>query len=99
MQTNQRDKGPVSPASLTRVFLDLKSRGYRQKFRREPGCLSCMDLYQWFFPDDFTVDESYYFGDSSWPDTDRMMYAITTRDGIRGILVDACGVYADTVSP
>ena len=83
---------------FTRALADLTDRGYKQKFRKESGHLSCIELYRWINPDQFNVDESYYFEKIATPDTDRMIYAITANDGVKGILVDTCGVYADNMS-
>lgn len=89
---------PVVLPSFDHVFADLKGRGYKQTFRREPTCLYCIEIYQWIIPKLFSVDESYYFEEISSPDGDRMLYAITASSGIKGTLVDTCGVYTDNVS-
>ena len=84
--------------SLTKQLGDLINIGYRHKFRREANCIFCLELYAWIPPDQFNVDEVYYFVDSLNPDTDRILYAITTESGIKGTLVDQYGVYADNMS-
>lgn len=50
-------------------------------------------------PENFSVDESYYFEEKSNPDADRILYAITLSWGSRGFLIDACNVYSDNISP
>ncbi len=89
---------PFDPALFAGALADLIDKGYKQKFRREPTRLCCIELYRWINPGQFNVDESYYFEEASRPDIDRMLYAITTNDGVKGILVDACDVYADNMS-
>jgi hypothetical protein len=49
-------------------------------------------------PEDFTVDEAYFFEEISNPDEDRMLYAISSSAGVKGFLIDTCGVYMDNIS-
>ena len=86
----------ISFADALTAFID---KGYKQTFRREPGRLYCIELYRWIAPDQFTVDESWYFEAAAKPDTNRLVYAISTGDGLKGILVDSWGAYADNISP
>jgi len=55
-------------------------------------------LKEWISPDNFTVDESFYFQEISNPDADRMLYVISLSQGVKGYLIDTCGVYADNIS-
>ncbi|MBL7699094.1 MAG: phosphoribosylpyrophosphate synthetase [Chitinophagaceae bacterium] len=82
---------------ITKTLNDLKERGYQLRFRREATCLYCFDLDWWVAPDSFMVDEYHRFEDII-PDGDRTIYAITTIDGAKGYLVDACFVYEDNIS-
>jgi hypothetical protein len=85
--------------SINETLADLKERGYQLKFRREATCLYCTELNDWIMPDAFVVDDYYHFEDISNPDGDRTIYAITTTQGQKGFLVDACLVYEDNISP
>jgi len=98
MKMHNRYNESFDPALFTGALADLIGKGYNHKFRREPTGLRCIELYRWITTDQFDVDTSYYFQETSKPDIDRMLYAITTRDGVKGILVDACDVYADNMS-
>jgi hypothetical protein len=84
---------------ITETLDELKRKNYKLMFRREPGCLYCFDLNQWIMPEDFTVDESYYFEKPETPDADRILYAISSAQGRKGFLMDTCNVYADNISP
>lgn len=84
--------------TLDQTLACLKHQGYQLKFRREAGCIYCFEMQEWIMPENFTVDESYYFGDVRNPDADRILYAISLADGNRGSMVDACNVYADNIS-
>ena len=84
---------------ISQKMAELKKGGYLLKFRREATCLYCIELNQWITPDSFTVDEYYHFEDSLNTDEDRMLYAISSIEGQKGLLVDTCFVYEDNISP
>lgn len=84
---------------IVETLNELKRKEYKLKFRRETTCLYCLELHLWILPDDFTVDASYHFEELSDPDADRILYAISSVEGIKGFLVDTCNVYADNISP
>jgi hypothetical protein len=77
---------------------DLQSRGYSEDFNIRlhglEGAASKLQLH----PEDFQVDEYYRFEGISNPDDNSIVYAISRKDGIKGILVDAYGVYSDSLS-
>jgi hypothetical protein len=84
---------------LSETLADLKNRGYQLEFRREATCLYCIGLSIWITPDSFIVDEYYHFEDVSNVDGDRILYAISSLQGLKGFLVDTCFVYEDNISP
>ena len=83
---------------LQETLAEIKSRGYQLRFRREATCLYCIELNRWITPDNFFVDEHYYFEDVSNMDRDRVLYAISLLQGLKGFLVDTCFVYEDNIS-
>jgi hypothetical protein len=84
--------------SLGDAFDDLRSQGYNEIFNREQSCIFCANLYLWLGPEHFTVNESYHFEHPFTPDAGRMIYAISSIDGIKGIVIDSYGVYSDNMS-
>jgi len=50
------------------------------------------------YPEDFEVDAFYRFEGMSSPDDNSIVYAISGKNGIKGILVDAYGVYSSSLS-
>ncbi len=84
--------------SVVDAITDLKHRGYKDYFRREPTFIYCSELDIWFDPDEFDVDEFYQFGQNLNPDADRVLYAITSSTGIKGTVLDAYGVYTEKMS-
>ncbi|WP_245750725.1 hypothetical protein [Flagellimonas taeanensis] len=49
-------------------------------------------------PEDFDVDEMRRFEGMSSTDDSSVLYAISSKNGIKGLLVDAYGVYAENIS-
>src|SRR5690348_5673936 len=84
--------------SLIDALTDLHARGYKEEFRKEPTCLYCYALDLWIAPEQFNIDEFYLLGDNSDPSEMSVVYAISSYTGIKGILIDAYGMYADSVT-
>ena len=49
-------------------------------------------------PDDFVIDKFYRFEGASNPDDSAIVFAISSKDGLKGTLIDAYGVYADSLT-
>lgn len=84
---------------LDDILYQLRLRGYTLRFRRGTIALYCNELEQWVAPDKFSIDESYYFEHAEAPDADRMLFAISMSKKKKGLLVDTCNVYMDSISP
>jgi hypothetical protein len=50
---------------------------------------------QTYIPDDVRVIDFYRFEGQSDPADNAIMYVIETTDGVKGVLIDAYGTYAD----
>ena len=85
-------------SSLSDATTDLKKRGYTEDFNLKPTCLECPSLKLELHPEHFTVDEFYRFEGMSNPDDNSIVYAISSKQGLKGVLVDAYGVYSDNMS-
>jgi hypothetical protein len=81
--------------TLTDVLDVLTRRGYQEHFGVVQGQLLALGTGQRFEPRDVVIRGYYRFEGVSDPDDMAIVYAIETRSGTRGILVDAFGVYAD----
>jgi len=84
--------------TLLEAINDLKQKGYTYDFNLKPNCLECASLKIEIHPEDFQVDETYRFEGMSSTDDNSVLYAISSEDGVKGILVDAYGVYAENIS-
>ena len=86
---------PVTDVTLAGTLADLADRGFTAASpwpgtgcaRREPSGPSRAE--------DLTIREFHRFEGISDPDDMSIVYAIESRDGTRGTLVDAFGVYSN----
>lgn len=84
--------------TLSEAVNDLQNRGYTYDFNLKPHCLECVTLQLELRPEAFEVDEVYRFEGMSSTEDNSVVYAISSLDGIRGLLIDAYGVYAENIS-
>ena len=84
--------------TLSEAIQDLQRRGYGNDFNLKPHCLECVSLKIEIHPEDFKVDEVHRFEGMSSTDDNSILYAISSKNGIKGTLVDAYGVYAENIS-
>ena len=84
--------------TLSEAINDLQQRGYTCDFNLKPQFLECDLLKIVVLPEDFEVDEICRFKGMSGTDNNSVLYTISSKNGIRGILVDAYGVYAENIS-
>lgn len=85
-------------ATLTEALDDLRRRGYSEDFNLKPTCLECPAKQVELHPDDFEITEVYRFEGATNPDDSSVLFAITGKGGLKGVLVDAYGMYATSVS-
>ncbi len=84
--------------TLSEAVNDLQLRGYTYDFNLEPECLKCASLELEIHPEEFKVDELHRFEGMSSTDDNSILYAISSKNGVKGTLVDAYGVYAENIS-
>ncbi len=73
----------------------LARRGFRENFEVTDDRLRARGSGKTFRSDEVAISEYVRLEGASDPDEMSVIYAIETRDGTRGTLVDAFGVYAD----
>ncbi|MCB0530063.1 MAG: phosphoribosylpyrophosphate synthetase [Saprospiraceae bacterium] len=86
-------------STLIEALDDLRSRGYTEDFDLHTNLLNCPARQMELHPDDFEIVEVYRFEGVTNPSDNEVLYAIESKDGLKGVLVDAYGVYADNISP
>jgi len=84
--------------TLSQAMQDLKVRGYENDFNLYAEWIECHPLNLKLKPNEFHVDEVYRFEGATNPDDSSVLFAIQSSAGVKGILVDAYGVYADALS-
>jgi hypothetical protein len=60
--------------------------------------VECAALRLQLHPEDFTVDEFHRFEGMSNTDDNSIVYAISSKDGVKGTLVDAYGMYSENLN-
>lgn len=73
----------------------LVERGYIHDFQCEQEALYCPRTSNSYRPDELVITEVYRFEGISDPNDNSVVYAIESIDGIKGLLIDAYGAYAD----
>lgn len=85
--------------TLSQTVEGLKKEGYAMDFNINQECLTCHKANTVFSPDEFEIDGVYRFEGESNPDDEAIVYAISSsKYGVKGILVNAYGTYADEAS-
>jgi hypothetical protein len=74
----------------------LKKRGFEIDFNLEENFIVCNAGK--FKADDFEIVEVYRFEGNSDPSDEAVVYAIESRTGIKGVLVNGYGISADAMS-
>jgi hypothetical protein len=72
----------------------LRAQGFTGNFIAAAGTLHLLDGSRAFRPEELIIRDFQRFEGISDPDDLSIVYAIESRDGTKGTLVDAFGVYA-----
>jgi len=85
--------------TLSEATDDLKKRGYTEDFSLQPHSLTSSRKNLELHPEDFEVVEMHRFEGESSTDDSAVVFAILSKDGIKGVLVDAYGTYSEEINP
>lgn len=80
--------------SVEEALTGLAGRGFDTNFEYLDRGFTAVESGRTFEADDLTIVEHHRFEGVSDPDDESIVYAIESRDGTRGVLVDAFGTYA-----
>ena len=86
---------PENYNNLLEAVDGLHSRGYNYDFNYENACLFCDKIGKKFSASDLKITEYYRFEGMSDPEDNSVIYAIESKDGHKGIMIDAYGTYSD----
>lgn len=85
--------------NLPEAINDLTKRGYNFNFNIKEDCLMFTNNHSQLKPDEFDIDEVYRFQEMSDVDDESILFAISSKvNNIKGLLVSAYGIYADSGS-
>ena len=86
--------------SLEDALIDLKQKGYQADFdfEKKQYCLYCEDLEITLDPEEFHIDEVHQFKSYAGSCNNRILFAITSATGVRGLLVDEYNITPAPVS-
>ena len=84
--------------TLTEAIRELKKRGYVHDFNFQPEWIECPPLKLKFGPNEFHIDEVHRFEGMTDPDDSAVLYAVNSWAGVKGLVVDAYGVYASSLN-
>lgn len=84
--------------TLTEALADLRTRGYIHDYNLGGDCLHCPAMDLRLNPEQFHIREYYRFEGPNDPADASVVYAIESDLGVRGVLVNAYGMYADGIT-
>lgn len=88
----------ISYDTVSEAVNGLKQRGYNIDFNVEYDCIVCHDTPLSLLPNEFEITEVHRFEGDTDPADEAVVYAIESKHGEKGVLVNAFGIYSDSVS-
>lgn len=85
-------------ATSSEAMESLKKRGYTEDFNLHHEWIECPSRDIRLMPEEFHIDEVHRFEGMTNPDDSEVLYAIRSTKGLKGLLLDAYGAYADSLS-
>lgn len=75
---------------------NLRNEHYNMDFNLEENCLICgVNKYS---IDEFEIEQVYRYDGETNPSDEATVYGISSKDGLKGILVTSYGAYTDSMS-
>ena len=84
--------------TVSEAVNELKKRGYMVDFNVEQDCITCHVSHITLKPAEFEITEVYRFEGNSDPGDEAVVYAIESKHGDKGILVNGYGISAEPLS-
>ena len=82
--------------TVTEAINGLRQRGFILDFNLKENCLVC-DEHK-IDVDDFEIVEVYRFEGNTDPADEAIVYAVESRKGLKGVLVNGYGISAESMS-
>lgn len=84
--------------TVSEAVSGLRKRGFTTDFNREFDCITCQTKALSLAPHEFEITEVYRFEGDSDPADEAVVYAIESKHGVKGVLVDGFGPSSETAS-
>lgn len=84
--------------TLVEAINALRKKGYDQDFNLRETCIECASSKQQLSPSEFEITEVHRFEGMTNPSDQAILYAIESKHGLKGLLVNAYGPDADPIS-
>jgi len=85
--------------SFTEAIKGLRKEGYTEDFNLQQHCIECRNNEYKIFHDEFEIDKYFRFDVSSDAADQSIIYAISSaKYKLKGILINAYGIYSDAVA-
>ena len=84
--------------TVSETLNKLKAEGYELDFNLAMDCVECKARKLKLYPSEFVIDSYYRFEGASVPEDNAIIYAISSKDGLKGTILDAYGIYADSIT-
>jgi hypothetical protein len=88
----------IAYETVSEAVNGLKSRGYTIDFNLSYDSIVCHETPINLMPSEFEIIEVHRFEGETNPSDQEVVYAIESKHGEKGVLVNAYGVYSDPVS-
>jgi hypothetical protein len=89
----------TSYVTLSETMNELRKEGYVEDFNLQQNCLECRNGQFKVFANEFKIDKFYRFEGESNPSDQSILYAISSdRHQLKGLLVNAYGIYSEPVT-
>jgi hypothetical protein len=86
---------PDEMSSMLKVLATLNKEGYNTQFKADKKGIVSSHSQKCFKPKDVEIKHFYRFEGESNPDDNSIVYAIETKNGEKGTLIDSYGAYSD----
>ena len=84
--------------TVSQAITDLKARGYAMDFNLVADGIECRQMPAPLKSSEFEITEVYRFEGDSDPADEAIVYAIESKHGLKGVMVNGYGASADALS-
>ncbi len=85
--------------TLIETLNELRTEGYVEDFNLQQNCLECRQGEYKVFHNEFSIDKVFRFEGESDPGDASVLYAISSKKyGLKGVLVNAYGIYSSEIT-